>query len=225
MVKNDVVVIGSSSEIGTEFIKTCIDNSENVITISRNTNIETQGHRHLKINDYLSDYEDIKNLIKKLHNPVLIFFNGYLAENRDLYNPTEDEIVKTDKINFVIPYSLSQKLNDELNNISKYVYISTMAAIKPRYKNYIYGLSKKKLEESVNYLNLPSLLIIRFGKVTTKMSKNHSDPPFTLSSRDAAYYLYKKLDSNGIKYPHFGLLFIANLIKLLPLRVLKKIKT
>jgi hypothetical protein len=57
------------------------------------------------------------------------------------------------------------------------------------------------------------------------MSKNHSDPPFTLSSKDAANSLYKKLDSDGIKYPHFGLFFIANLIKLLPVVIFKKIKT
>lgn len=225
MVKKDIVLIGSSSEIAIEFIKTCIVNSENVITISRSNNIETQGNQHLKINEYFSDYKDIKNLIKKLNNPVIIFFNGFLAENRDLYSPTNEEIVKTDEINFTIPYMLSQKLNAELNNVSKYVFISTMAAIKPRYKNYIYGLSKRKLEESVKYINLPSLLIIRFGKVKTKMSKYHSDPPFTLSSKDAAISLYKKLDSDGIKYPHFGLFFIANLIKLIPIVILKKIKT
>ena len=27
--------------------------------------------------------------------------------------------------------------------VKKFIYISSMAAIKPRYKNYIYGLSKK----------------------------------------------------------------------------------
>ena len=140
MVKKDIVLIGSSSEIATEFIKTCSENSENVITISRSNSRETQGNQHLKINEYFSDYEDIKNLIKKLDNPVLIFFNGFLAENRDLYSPTNDEIVKTDEINFTIPYMLSQKLNAELNNVSKYIFISTMAAIKPRYKNYIYAI-------------------------------------------------------------------------------------
>ena len=74
MVKKDIVLIGSSSEIATEFIKTCIENFENVITISRSNSRETQGNQHLKINEYFGDYEDIKNLIKKLDNPVLIFF-------------------------------------------------------------------------------------------------------------------------------------------------------
>ena len=34
-------------------------------------------------------------------------------------------------------------------NVKKFIFISSMAAVKPRNKNYIYGLSKKTLEESV----------------------------------------------------------------------------
>ena len=139
--------------------------------------------------------------------------------------PTDEEIAQTDEVNFVIPYTLSQKLNTESNNISKYIYISTMAAIKPRYKNYIYGLSKRKLEESVKYINLPSVLIVRYGKVETKMSNEHKNPPFTLSSEKAASILYTSLDSTGTKYACFGLLCLGKIIKILPMQLIRKIKS
>jgi len=225
VVKKDIVIIGSSSEIAVEFIKICVKNSENVISISRSSNVSIEGIQHTQINDYLDDYENIRNIIKKLSNPIIIFFNGFLAENRMHQFPTDDEIAQTDKVNFLIPYTLSQKLNTESNNISKYIYISTLAAIKPRYKNYIYGLSKRKLEESVKYINLPSVLIVRYGKVETKMSKEHKNPPFTLSSEKAASILYTSLDSTGTKYASFGLLCLGKIIKILPMQLIRKIKS
>jgi len=225
VVKKDIVIIGSSSEIAAEFIKICVKNSENVISISLSSNVSIEGIQHTQINDYLDDYENIRTIIKKLSNPIIIFFNGFLAENRMHQFPTDEEIAQTDEVNFVIPYTLSQKLNTESNNISKYIYISTMAAIKPRYKNYIYGLSKRKLEESVKYINLPSVLIVRYGKVETKMSNEHKNPPFTLSSEKAASILYTSLDSTGTKYASFGLLCLGKIIKILPMQLIRKIKS
>ena len=98
-----------------------------------------------------------------------------------------------------------------------------MAAVKPRYKNYIYGLSKRKLEEGIKYLDLPSYLIIRYGKVITKMSEDHKNPPFTLTVNDAASYLYKNINKTGIQYPKLGLKILSIVIKLLPGRIIKKI--
>ena len=153
----------------------------------------------------MEDYAKIKREIEKLSNVIVVFFNGHLSENRDQYSPNLKEIIKTDEINFTIPYYLSLNLNNDLSNIKKFVYISSMAAVKPRYKNYIYGLSKRKLEEGIKYLELPSYLIIRYGKVITKMSEDHKNPPFTLTVNDAANYLYKNIIKTGIQYPILGL--------------------
>lgn len=64
MVKKDIVIIGSSSEIAAEFIKICVKNSENVISISRSSNVSIEGIQHTQINDYLDDYENIRTIIK-----------------------------------------------------------------------------------------------------------------------------------------------------------------
>ena len=99
-----------------------------------------------------------------------------------------------------------------------------MSAIRPRYKNYVYGLSKRKLEESIKYLSLPSYLIFRFGKIKTKMSKNHKDAPFTISAKESARVILDKLDQTGIVYGNTGLYLISMVMKILPNFVLKKIK-
>lgn len=224
MVKKEIVVIGSSSELATEFIKLCLENSEYVVSISRSENNQIKTSHHIQIQDYFEDYLIIKNEVRKLSNPTLIFFNGFLAENRNFQFPTKEEVSKTDEINFVLPYFLSRKLNNELENISKFIYISSMAAIKPRYKNYVYGLSKNKLEESIKYLKLSCFLILRYGKIRTKMSQNHTDPPFTMSVNEAAEILYKNLDSKGIKFASFGLFLLGKLIEFLPMEIVRKIK-
>ena len=219
---DNIVIFGGSSEIATELNNILSSKNHKNFTISRR-NSSHKDSDSLIVNNYLEDYPKIKREIEKLSNVIVVFFNGHLSENRDQYSPNLKEIIKTDEINFTIPYYLSLNLNNDLSNIKKFVYISSMAAVKPRYKNYIYGLSKRKLEEGIKYLELPSYLIIRYGKVITKMSEDHKNPPFTLTVNDAANYLYKNINKNGIQYPKLGLKILSIVIKVLPGRIIKKI--
>ena len=219
---DNIVIFGGSSEIAIELNNILSSKNHKNFTISRR-NSSHKDSDSLVVNNYLEDYAKIKREIEKLSNVIVVFFNGHLSENRDQYSPNLKEIIKTDEINFTIPYYLSLNLNNDLSNIKKFVYISSMAAVKPRYKNYIYGLSKRKLEEGIKYLELPSYLIIRYGKVITKMSEDHKNPPFTLSVNDAANYIYKNINKTGVQYPKLGLKILSLIIKVLPGRIIKKI--
>ena len=220
--QDNIVIFGGSSEIAIELNNILSSKNHKNFTISRR-NSSHKDSDSLIVNNYLEDYAKIKREIEKLSNVIVVFFNGHLSENRDQYSPNLKEIIKTDEINFTIPYYLSLNLNNDLSNIKKFVYISSMAAVKPRYKNYIYGLSKRKLEEGIKYLDLPSYLIIRYGKVITKMSEDHKNPPFTLSVNDAANYIYKNINKTGVQYPKLGLKILSLIIKVLPGRIIKKI--
>ena len=134
---NNIVIIGADSEIAKDFIKIALENSDNILSISRNNEISD-----IKIDDYLLNTKEIVNKIKKIDRPIVIFFNGFLAENRPVKFPTEEEIFKTEKINLLIPYLLTREIKKEIN-IKKFIYMSSIAAVKPRKKNYIYGLAKK----------------------------------------------------------------------------------
>jgi hypothetical protein len=219
MVKENILLMGASSEIAIQAEKILKENF-NLYKVSR---YESDQINSLVIKDYVNDIESILEFIKSINNPKIIFFNGFLAENRDFQNPNLFEIKNTYELNFLIPYYLSLRISKESVNISKYIYISSIAACKPRYKNYIYGLEKRKLEESVKQLGLSSSLIIRYGKVLTKMSQGHKNPPFTLTSIEAAYFLSQNLNKSGLIYPKFGLRLLAILIKVLPNIVIKKI--
>ena len=223
MVKESIVIFGSSSEVAVELQKILKEKDFDFYSLSR-SEVEKSLSNHTQVNDYLEDYEKIYTLFDQLGPTYVIFFNGFLAENREQQIPSLSEIKKTDYINFLVPYELSNKLASDFVNIKKFIYISSMSAIRPRFKNYIYGLSKRKLEESIKYLNLQSYLIFRFGKIKTKMSIDHKDAPFTISAEKSARVILDKLDQTGIVYGNTGLYLISMVMKILPNFVLKKIK-
>ena len=101
MIKNkNIIIIGSSSELAQEVLKQLIQ-SNTIFSISLKDSDDT---KHLKVTNYLDEAKNIVEFISSVHSPIVIFFNGYLAENRPIQNPTSYEVVKTLEINYFIPY-------------------------------------------------------------------------------------------------------------------------
>ena len=151
MVNNNYVLFGANSELAKSFAGKLLKKNYNVYGISRSNLDFLPNKKQLRIDHYEKNFNEIKNFISNIDNPYVVIFNGYLAENRNLYFPTNQEITQTIKINYLIPLKITNNLA-KINDVKKFVYISSMAAIKPRRKNYIYGLAKKSLEIS-NVLN------------------------------------------------------------------------
>ena len=105
-------------------------------------------------------------------------------------------------------------------DIKKFVYISSISSIKFRYKNYIYGISKKYLEEISSRLIPERHLILRFGMVETRMSENHKKAPFTISKNKAAEIIFFNLHKNGNVSSLFTLRIISILIRIVPSKLL-----
>ena len=85
--KQNIVTIGSSSQISQCFYKQATSRflSSYYLKIDLKAN-------HLRISDYINEVEKIKLFLSNIENPIIIFFNGFLAENRDLAEPTIEEI-------------------------------------------------------------------------------------------------------------------------------------
>ena len=219
------LLVGASSELAQETLLSLKKDGSRVLGISREKINYGKFDDYLLVNDYIEDIREINKFVSKIENCYVIFFNGFLAENGKIKKPTIEDIVKTDLANFTIPYSLTCNFIKNLENIKKYIYISSMAAIKPRDKNYIYGLSKRKLEVGLVELGIENLLLIRFGKIKTRMSSGHKDAPFTLNKLEAANLIKKNIYKKNVIYPTFGLYLISILIKILPLNVLNFIES
>ena len=68
---------------------------------------------------------------QEVENPTIVFFNGFLAENRPSQIPTIEDINQTVKVNYLIPLFLSDILNSKIN-IKKFVYISSFCSNKTK---------------------------------------------------------------------------------------------
>ena len=95
-----------------------------------------------------------------------------------------------------------------------------MAAVKPRRKNYIYGLSKRSLEESIKKIKGVDFLIIRFGQIDTNMSKDHKKAPFSYQKDEASSALLKKIERKGLLYANTFLFVVSIFLRLLPSNVI-----
>tara|TARA_X000001036_G_scaffold412766_1_gene426534 strand:- start:1500 stop:2183 length:684 start_codon:yes stop_codon:yes gene_type:complete len=217
---NQFIVIGGSSELGTELANVLRKENNLVFGVSRNdTKLEIYNET-LIVDDYIDDFERIKNFINEKDNPVLIFMNGYLKENRPDLKPDSFEIEKTIDANYLVPFILTDEILKNNLQISKFIFLSSISAIKPRYKNFIYGLSKQSLEKSIKSLVNQNFILFRFGMIETKMSKNHAKAPMTITKYEAANLIFKNINKSGIVYPLFGLRLIGIVIKLMPLKIL-----
>tara|TARA_A100001011_G_C14322733_1_gene851741 strand:+ start:13793 stop:14476 length:684 start_codon:yes stop_codon:yes gene_type:complete len=217
---NQFIVIGGSSELGTELANVLRKENNLVFGISRNDTKLKIYNETLIVDDYIDDFERIKNFINEKDNPVLIFMNGYLKENRPDLKPDSFEIEKTIDANYLVPFILTDEILKNNLQISKFIFLSSISAIKPRYKNFIYGLSKQSLEKSIKSLLNQNFILFRFGMIETKMSKNHAKAPMTITKYEAANLIFKNINKSGIVYPLFGLRLIGIVIKLMPLKIL-----
>jgi len=223
LVKQDIVLIGASADLAVEFLSHLDNDKFKTYLISSNKSISYGNDNVLIINDYVKDVNLITEFINKTTNTIIIFFNGYIAENRPKKFPNTQEIIKTDYVNFVVPYVLTIEINNSIKNIKNYVYVSSFSASRARYKNYLYGISKRKLEKSIKFINPSSCLFIRFGKIDTKFSEEHTELPFSMGKTDASKILLDSLSKTGVIYPNSLIGSIAFIIKLLPSKILKRL--
>ena len=217
--RNNIILVGASSEVAEQFIKK-INSKHNVYRISSNSLSETINS--LDVTDYLEEKLKIVSFIQEIDNPYIFFFNGYLAENRPKQNPNIDEVNNTLKINFIVPYAITRSLLDVDKDVKKYIYISSFAAVKFRYKNFIYGQSKLLLEEAIKSSPIENFLIIRFGKINSSMSANHAKTIFDTSKERAAEILEKFYEEkNGIVYPTILIKILSIVMIILPKRIIR----
>ena len=69
--KQNFILIGSSSELAKEFSKLY---EKNYKFINITSNSESSSFDNLIVKDYMKEYEKIINFIKNINNPIIIFF-------------------------------------------------------------------------------------------------------------------------------------------------------
>ena len=103
MVKKNLVLFGANSEFAKAFSNLAEEQGHSVFGISRTYIDNLDINNQLKVDQDYENVNEIKKFISNINDPYILFFNGFLAENRDIYFPTNEEIEKTLKINYLLP--------------------------------------------------------------------------------------------------------------------------
>ena len=109
-----------------------------------------------------------------------------LAAGINLLNPSSEEKARMGFVNFLSMSAAGEEilLQNELPTKSSLIVLSSIASIRPRPTNYIYGATKVGLDfwargAMAKYSTSTEIILIRLGKVSTTSSLGHPWAPFT----------------------------------------------
>ena len=223
MSSKNICLIGASSDLGIEIAKLCKEIDGLYVYGVSQSNAEIDGlyESVLSISSYDTRKQEITAFVRENEISDIILLNGYIGKNN---HPVE----KIVQINLSIPLALISHLEDSnLKNIT-YTVISSLAASRPRDKNYVYGLSKYMLEESLLSRPTGRYIIFRSGFIRTKMTKDHKEPPFSKNPEQVAKKIINSITNNqkriSIKYSSFQVMFLFYIFKVIPLYILNTIE-
>ena len=223
MDKKKICLIGANSDLGVAVAKICESrNMYQVCGVSRQESRNKSLYEEILIvSDYESDKEMISDFVAKHNVTDIILFNGFIGKN----NKPVEKIVE---INLSIPLSLINSIEMNADGNITYTIISSLATSRPRAKNYIYGLSKYLLEESIRNRDVGKYIIFRSGFIRTKMTADHKEPPFAKNPEEVADKLIKAIGDNkkkvSIVYSSLPILLLFNIFKVIPLSILNAIE-
>ena len=221
MSNKKLCLIGASSDLGLAIAKTATElTGMEVYGISRK-DVKENYKKTLTILDYETSDKEIGEFVKENNISDVILLNGFTGHN----NQPVEKIVK---INFSIPINLIKCIETNGNNDITYTVISSLAAAKPRKKNYVYGLSKYILEQSIRNREYGKYIIFRAGFIRTKMTKDHKPAPFAKEPEEVAEKILNAILSNkrklSIKYSSFEIMLLFYAFKIIPLSILNVIE-
>ncbi len=234
----NVMVIGGKSEIAIETIKNVpLVSDANVFLLGRHIELEdltiNGAHTVLLNYDISHSAERIETVSKLLDDrdfDLVVIAVGYLGSRPDVSNMIQDQEVLS--INFshsaeVLKY-IANRL--KIQNHGKVLILSSVASIRPRKSNYVYGAAKAGLDFLARGLQLDlegtgaEICIARPGFVHSRMTQGMAPAPFAISATKAGELCAKGVvSSRKLFYVPGVLRYVMFVVKYLPKSILNKL--
>jgi decaprenylphospho-beta-D-erythro-pentofuranosid-2-ulose 2-reductase len=214
-----VLLVGSTSEIGNAIIASLsLASNARVIRIGVD---ETSDFRLDFSAPVGTDSLDFLNNLPDVD--VAIFASGILGHTPNLDNQVE--MSRLAMINFSSLILVINRIASKLvsQGHGKIVILSSVAGLRPRTENYVYGATKSGLDfygrglgEHLRNSGV-AVLIVRPGFIHTKMTENREPAPFAASPESVGSAVSKALERNrSLIYVPGILRYIFLLLRLLP---------
>lgn len=223
----NIVLFGSSSEIGNAIVESIPQTSDSRITrigVSSKSDVTLDLSRPLSIREF-------RAVLPSNDIDVAVFASGTMNPNPGIsLSDTTLEMFNVNFNNTVLGISLlvEKMINQGHGTL---VVISSIATANPRRTNFIYGATKAGLDFYVRGLisqtrnsNI-TILLIRPGFVFTKLTANHTPAPLAISPQKLASCISKNFfRKSKIVYTSNLLRFIYFILKSFPSSIVFKIK-
>ena len=232
--EHGVILVGSTSEIGLSIIKElCPVPGTPLILLGRQPNsVELFNFWPGKVSFYDCNLKDalqvrqaLSEVNKNFHLDFAIVASAHLPQE---FNDDDFEsVLETFNVNSTgVAIVLSGLAKIMCSKGGTIVYISSVACIRPRIKNFTYGASKAgsdffAIGLSNKYMHTKlDIRVVRPGFVHTKLSRNFPIPPFSTTPKEVAKNIMRALStSKVIIYSPPILRIIMGLLKMLPRRM------
>lgn len=234
-VEQGLVLLGGTSDIGLEILKKMkVAPGCPLYLFSRQTlvslNLVWPHGEVFHIECDLESPESFRSALNRINSfpifDVAIIAVGYLPNESNEYDLAD--VQKTLRINGESVILFLSVLTGKLSEFGggKILLISSVAAIRPRIRNFTYGASKSMADFfaiglSSKYKNQGvQIRVLRPGFVFTKMTKSFSPAPFAISVGHVAQIALKALRSNKtVAYAPSILKLVMNILRISPRKI------
>lgn len=223
----NVLILGSSSEIGNSIVeKLSLSSDSEVIRlgVSESADIKLDLAKSL-------DFSFIESLFNGADIDLVLIASGVLGQAPEVEE--NDEVIRMIQINFLgtvaFLNAISRKMKKQGHG--QILVVTSVAGVRPRKANYIYGSTKAGLE--FYSLGLASelsefgvtLKIVKPGFVFTRMTSNLNAAPFSRTPEALAGIVVKNLNKKETVIYVPGILRYAFLLlRVLPDSIFSRIK-
>jgi short-subunit dehydrogenase len=244
MESTEILVISATSDIGKEICRNLLSRNYRLSITGRNLEATKDLAEQLQrefdetIDYYLLDLTQFENHDKFMINikrfPENVIFCAGYYQDQDKALRDFQESFTTVAVNYLGAISILNRFAVEFmkKNKGQITAISSVAGIRGRQMNYIYGSAKAGLTTYLSglrnklYKSKVTITTILLGPVYTKMSEGHSlIPVITLSPKDAAEKIINAMESKKDElYIHWIWRYIMLVIQLIPEFVFKRLR-
>ena len=234
----NIMLIGGKSEIALETIRNIhmVPNA-NVFLLGRQ--IETQsisieGAQTFRfdydINDSVDRLEVVSQLLTDKDFDLIVLAVGYLGNQPNLSTLSQNQEVL--KVNFSYSAEVLEFVVQHLKmqKHGKILILSSVASVRPRKGNYVYGAAKAGLDFLARGLQLDlegsgaEIYIARPGFVHSRMTNGITPAPFAISAAKAGELCAKGITgSKKVFYVPGVLRFVMLVVRFLPRKILNKL--
>ena len=240
-----VLLVGGTSTIGLAIVRELARHSElsKVTLAGRQSRIlnETLDALQKEMPDTLVEFVEmdltqtgtlcakVQKVIQTTETDIVLMAAGVLPTNQGDTN----QVLAAVKINYLGPLEVCSQVIESFKSKGKgtLVVLSSVAAIRPRSDNYLYGSTKSGLDFWARGIaeNLRGtavhVMVVRPGMVETKMSQGMERAPMTCLPEDVALAVVAGLKKNStVVWVPGKIKVLITLVNILPLFLYRRLK-